>query len=659
MGNITELLGHPLIGNVPKPLIEQVKDTFSAVGIPVPPDIIMDGRIHRFPTTNSPGDDSGWYVIHSDGIACGFIGSWRDDVSAKFIQDIGRELTPHEQQAHNRRVAEMRQIRREEEEKRHNRAASIAYDIWTESQAADENHEYLKRKQIKANGARIANDGRLVIPLYDNDGKISSIQYIKHNGEKRFLKGGKTKGCYCFIGQDEDTDKIYIAEGFATGATIYEETSAPTVCAFSASNIPHVAESIRLKHPGLKIIIVADNDQGEVGKNYADQAAAKTGASVIMPPEKGDVNDFRINGGNVSELLTPPEVKPWLESIESWFDNPAPIKWDVQGWIKEKSVSIVFGPSGIGKSFFVIDLAMHMVTKKEKWHGYHIKTGPIVYLAGEGHDGIKKRVVLWGQENQCRSGKMFVSRHSTDLDEEAQLQSAIYHISQLEEPPRMIVIDTLARFMSGDENSTKDAGAFVKACEKLQLAFNCTVLIVHHTGVSKEAQGRSRGSSAFKGAVDSEVWVRYEDEKLIAEPLKMKDSSKPTLLAFTMDQKPVDGWINEYGEQETSIVLSRTSVENISKEDKKLDEYKGHIKAAWAKSGCEIDDEKPYISRSFLSEFLMNEVGMTRGTANNNLAPRGGKMINSLLDSRIIKKFKNGYLIIEKDFAATMMLQIH
>jgi putative DNA primase/helicase len=74
-------------------------------------------------------------------------------------------------------------------------------------------------------------------------------------------------------------------------------------------------------------------------------------------------------------------------------------------------------------------------------------------------------------------------------------------------PPEIIVVDTLHRFLDGDENSAADAKSMLDACAALINEFGASVILVHHTGVNAEAQHRARGSSAWRGALDVEISV--------------------------------------------------------------------------------------------------------------------------------------------------------
>ena len=79
-------------------------------------------------------------------------------------------------------------------------------------------------------------------------------------------------------------------------------------------------------------------------------------------------------------------------------------------------------------------------------------------------------------------------------------------IAQTKGAPRLIIIDTVARHMGGlDENNAKDMVKLTLTADKLKDDYQCAVMLVHHTGHSH--QDRARGSTAFKGALDTEIIV--------------------------------------------------------------------------------------------------------------------------------------------------------
>ena len=95
---------------------------------------------------------------------------------------------------------------------------------------------------------------------------------------------------------------IYIAEGYATAASIFEATEQCAVVAFSANNLPAVAETIKWEYPNAEIIICADNDvyngDKNIGLDKATEAAMIINAKLVIPKfkdlssEPKDFNDL-------------------------------------------------------------------------------------------------------------------------------------------------------------------------------------------------------------------------------------------------------------------------------------------------------------------------------------------------------------------------------
>ncbi len=88
--------------------------------------------------------------------------------------------------------------------------------------------------------------GNLLVPVYDPDVEIVNLQYINANGDKWFVAGGRAAGCFFTITDEvKDQERIIIAEGFATAATLHEAVRCETVVAFNAGNLTNVATLVR------------------------------------------------------------------------------------------------------------------------------------------------------------------------------------------------------------------------------------------------------------------------------------------------------------------------------------------------------------------------------------------------------------------------------
>lgn len=225
--------------------IDKFSAAIQSAGLTAPDMIEADGKLHRFSSNGKRGDDAGFYVLHADGIPAGAFGCWRSGLSKTWRADIGRPLTAQETAAHKARIEAMQRQREAEETVRHTEAASRAKAILEAAQPVTGEHAYLMKKAIPASGARLHNNA-LVIPMRAG-GELQSLQLISPNGEKRFLTGGRVKGCYFGIGSTKGAAALCIAEGFATGASIHEATGYPVAVAFNAGNLMSVARALRDK----------------------------------------------------------------------------------------------------------------------------------------------------------------------------------------------------------------------------------------------------------------------------------------------------------------------------------------------------------------------------------------------------------------------------
>ena len=270
--------------------IDQFHDAIRAAGLTPPEHIKADGELHRFASNGKRSDDAGWYALHGDGIAAGAFGDWRSGFSQTWRADIGRTMTDAEQAAHRARVDAMRREREADDARRKAETAAIAAQVWNAAKPAGPEHPYLRRKGIKPHGARVAGDGRLVIPLRA-EGALHSLQFIDDDGNKRFLSGGRVAGCYYSIGTTKGAAALCIAEGFATAASIHEATGHPVAAAMNCGNLEPVALALRAKVPQLPLILCADDDaatDGNPGLTRATATARTVGGLVAVPDFSAD-----------------------------------------------------------------------------------------------------------------------------------------------------------------------------------------------------------------------------------------------------------------------------------------------------------------------------------------------------------------------------------
>lgn len=219
-----------------------------------------------------------------------------------------------------------------------------------------------------------------------------------------------------------------------------------------------------------------------------------------------------------------------------------PPTWLIDGILPAEAFAVLFGESGAGKSFMALDMALS-VSQGMTWGDRSTAAGGVVYVAGEGVQGLLKRAKAWmiarGLGNDPtlleHIGLVDTAPNLRDPNDTTSIGELIQASADtLGAPVSLIIFDTLARcIVGGDENSAQDMGVLVNSVDQLRRQFNATTVLVHHTG--KGDTRSMRGSSALKGA--SDVVLRLEKAEagvqLFAD--KLKDSE--------------DGWSEEWAKR--------------------------------------------------------------------------------------------------------------
>ena len=655
---------------------EQLIRAIAAAGLEPPRRVILDGRLRRFAATPGRADKSGWYVGFSDGVSAGAFGCWRAGIQQTWVAQIGRELSAEERQKCQERIQQAIAQREAEAEAEYALAAEVVRAIWDSCAPASADHPYLVRKGVQPHGTRVTSDGRLVVPLYDSAGTLTSLQYVTPDGEKRFHAGARTKGCFWLVGAIDNAKVVCIAEGFATAASVYETTGFPCFIAFTASNLPAVTAQVKAICPKQRVVVVADNDANGTGQRYAAQCAAEYGVTVVMPPTPGhDANDYRLAGGDLVKLITaaliPSPAEVWSYSFADFARQPDIIRWLVKRWIRPKTLNLLVGPSGAGKSFLAIDWAASVVTGRE-WFGCRTTAGQVLYLAGEGHYGLRMRLAAWQQYHQIPDDDFAwttrgrVTASGCDLNTPAGLEKVFRELDATQLVPDLVFVDTLHRFFAGDENSAGDVKTMLTACAALIDRLGCALVLVHHTGWGQDAQRRGRGSSAWRGAVDAEFLVSpLDDHQKTFElaQVKIKDAREAAPVYARLEPVVLETWRDEDGEpMESAVLVPAGTLEEKKKKTKegKLEAYVETIEAAWWATGEQVVDGAPFVSRNALRQYLIEQRGLSPDSADVYLRPSSkGKLIAELIAAKVVEVTQDnaGWRIVDAGLAASLLLR--
>jgi hypothetical protein len=258
---------------------------------------------------------------------------------------------------------------------------------------------------------------------------------------------------------------------------------------------------------------------------------------------------------------------------------------------------------------------------------------------------------------------MWVSKSGLDLNTPEGYLKVVEAIRALKIKPNVITVDTLHRFMAGDENSAQDAKTMLDACAALMQEFGCTVILVHHTGVSEEAQHRARGSSAWRGALDIEISVipAKGDKSIEIVQRKSKDAEIAAPVYVDLESVAIPGWLDEDGEAVTSAVVVKGEVPEAKQKDTSLG-FSDFEKAWWA-SGAEERGGAPYLTKSVMRDYAVSNGisifsgAQAAGSRRNLIDGKNARYINKLINSKIIEVHDYGWIVIEPGTASGMMLK--
>ncbi len=255
---------------------------------------IMDGEWHRASIEGEANKQNASYRGFLDGRANGQIQNFKTGKNSKWVA-VGQAMTDEEKAQLLAKSAETKAHRQKERETKQTAAAKRTFGIWKNNGiwADEKNSSYLKDKGVRGYGIKVTDNGNVIIPLRDIDGRFHSLQTITED-KKLFTENGRKSGLMHVIDPKHDlenTDRIVIAEGCSTGATAHEFSGKPTIVAFDSGNLKAVALAVKEKYPKAEIIFAADNDHAlenkppykNVGIVKAIEAAEAVNGIVVSP----------------------------------------------------------------------------------------------------------------------------------------------------------------------------------------------------------------------------------------------------------------------------------------------------------------------------------------------------------------------------------------
>lgn len=237
-------------------------------------------------------------------------------------------------------------------------------------------------------------------------------------------------------------------------------------------------------------------------------------------------------------------------SLQEFLAAP-PQDWIIKRVLPQAELAVVYGESGSGKSFFMLDMVAAVATGRD-WQGHKVKPGRVVIVAAEGAGGFRKRLQAYTMETGIPQDKIDIgvidATPNLLRDDDIGMASAI----NAARGASIVVIDTLAQSMpGGNENGGEDMGLVLAHCKRLHRETGALVLLIHHTG--KDVTRGARGWSGLKAAADAEIEITRSDEQRVARVTKLKDGEDGAEFAFRLPQVVIG--IDKDGDPVTSCVV--------------------------------------------------------------------------------------------------------
>ncbi len=445
-------------------------------------------------------------------------------------------------------------------------ASASAAQVWEQCIAADVADSYIHKKRGTPDGLRVYPAsasplvirrqnvaGYLVVPCWSGD-QLQTLQFIPPDkGDKLNLPGASFNDGFFTVGKI--TDRAYIVEGIGQAWAVNQATGAAAVVCFGAGRMMTVAKVLRAKYPAARLVIVPDRGKEADAEKIA---AAVAGQWVAMPTDKPgnyDASDYLKDTSPAAllALLERPQAPLMRFKLLSGADlcNAPPMRWLVRGVLPVEGLAALFGASGSGKSFLMLDIAAAVAGGDYEWFGRRVTQCPVTYVCLEGEAGMGKRVQAWSlHHNKPVPDALRFITQPFDLlsDDVPELAKAVIAGGGA---GGLVILDTLNRAAPGaDENSSVDMGNLTAAAKELQSLTGGLVLLVHHTG--KDTTKGLRGHSSLYAALDGAIEVTANDSRRAWSVAKSKDDVTGDAHPFKLEIVPVGN--DDEGEEITSCV---------------------------------------------------------------------------------------------------------
>lgn len=242
-----------------------------------------------------------------------------------------------------------------------------------------------------------------------------------------------------------------------------------------------------------------------------------------------------------------------LMSTEELSEIPRP-HWLIEDFIAEKSTTMIYGPWGLGKSFFALDLALHASTGKD-WYDRKVER-PLktMIIVAEGAAWWYRRLLAWEKEYGEVDREMLLwIPQPVDLFHAG--NEELHDLEQFiaEHNPDVLIIDTWVRCSAAygmNEDKAMDTAQAYKNLDYLRDRYAVTPVIVHHPTKS----GTVRGSGNQEASVERVIGLAAVEG--LDHTFQVNDEKGNHMEPFSPFRMTIKGVeLDEFSEGLTSAVI--------------------------------------------------------------------------------------------------------
>ena len=247
--------------------------------------------------------------------------------------------------------------------------------------------------------------------------------------------------------------------------------------------------------------------------------------------EKKTQDEENLEKIEINELTGLPENSYTAQSVRG------PVKkreWVLEEWFPKKTVSLLFGQGGVGKTLVIQQLA-NCIAKGEDFFNVKTQKMPVLCVfceddneeinrrqmsinewmgVEEGFSSASEQVFFWprvGEDN------IVVTFPSQGEDKATNFYHKLLKVVEKikgEEKEICVILDNATDFFGGSENVRREVNSFIKTyCGALCTRYNATVILLAHPSLSGLASGSGMsGSTAWENSVRSRSYLARDEE---------------------------------------------------------------------------------------------------------------------------------------------------